>query len=56
MPQSAEYKAISAQNPVELTRQLTIEAAQGWHPILMSSGALPAVVITTVILEHKIGS
>jgi hypothetical protein len=56
MPQKAEYKILQANNATQLGIDSATYAAQNWRPILMSSTAIPAGVVVTVILEHVAGS
>ncbi len=56
MPQKSEYKVISGKNDVDLSGKLAVDATMGWQPILMTSVATPAGIITTIVLEHKLGS
>lgn len=56
MPQKSEYKVITATSPAGLQQELNIHAQSGWKPIFMSSAAISAGVVTTVILEHVLGT
>jgi hypothetical protein len=61
MAQKSEFKVLQENNSVKLGAELNGLAAQGWRPILMTTVTLQAgvpagVIMTTVILEHIIGS
>ena len=56
MPQKSEYRVIEAPHAAQLKAKLVPLGLQGWRPILSSSAAGPDGIMTTVILEHVIGS
>jgi len=56
MARTAEYKVLQENNATKLGAELNGLAAQGWQPILMTSVSSRPGVITTVILEHVLGS
>jgi hypothetical protein len=56
MPQKSEYRVIEAPHAAQLQALLVPLGMEGWRPILLSSAAAPTGVITTVILEHVLGS
>jgi hypothetical protein len=54
--QTSEYQVIQSNNPAHLQTELVRMATQGWRPILLTSAGVSTGVVTTVILEHVLGS